>query len=294
MQTTSTMEKLFLEMGFYLTDLEINTPIDVSNKQYEVQTSDKEGNIVWAKITKIVRKPPTKAYIIYINNCETLICSSNHRISVVLDIKNQTKPVYIEVSKLLKQKYILANTINGLKEITIKKTNNIINIIDMEIEGTHCYYSSGILSHNTRFGNPESLPGGKGLKFLSSLMIRTRRGKWLTDTASDSGGSIDFDEVPDDKEAKRIGFLLRLRVEKNKIAPPYEECDLKFFFNGTVDWVNSLVHLAITNGLIIEEKQAYFRVPEIEKLIHGRNALEDLLRNNEELKQSIIKQLKGK
>ncbi len=142
------------------------------------------------------------------------------------------------------------------------------------------------------FGNPERLPGGKGLKFHVSLMVRTRRGAWLTDV------DVPEDELPDldtvlesDKEPKRIGFMLRLRTEYNKLAPPQQSASLRFTFDGQVDPIGSLVHLAIQRG-VIEAARSFYTVPTVDKKLHGLGAVEKLLKGDEELKERIIQAVK--
>ena len=134
------------------------------------------------------------------------------------------------------------------------------------------------------FGNPEKQSGGKALQFHSSLTIRVRRGKWLTDVAQETSP---FDDVSE-KDAERIGFLLKLRTEKNKLHRPWLETDLKFYFNGTVDPIGSLIHLAIQRGIIEVAGRGWFVLPDSEEKIHGLPAVEKTLKEDEELKQKII------
>lgn len=69
------------------------------------------------------------------------------------------------------------------------------------------------------WGNPERMPGGKAIKFHASLIIRVRRGKWLTDVAQKLKEE-EFTSLEEGKDAKRIGFMLRLRTEKSKVSRP--------------------------------------------------------------------------
>jgi recombination protein RecA len=145
------------------------------------------------------------------------------------------------------------------------------------------------------FGNPESMPGGKGLKFYASLIMRVRRGKWLN-TATE--GREEFDEdgfatLEDDKEARRIGFMLRLRTEKNKCAPPWQDCDLKFFFDGAIDPMGSLIHLAVQSG-VIEVTGSYYKLPGLDKKLQGLGAVEKAIRADEELKDRLVTDIRGR
>ena len=144
------------------------------------------------------------------------------------------------------------------------------------------------------YGNPESMPGGKGLKFHASIIVRVRKGAWLHDR---SEGEDDVDEdgfttLESDKDARRIGFMLKLRTEKNKCAPPWQDCSLKFFFNGVIDPLGSLIHLAQQRG-IIEVTGSWFKIPGVEKKLHGLPAVEEAIRENDELKDLLISGIKG-
>ena len=142
------------------------------------------------------------------------------------------------------------------------------------------------------FGNPEKLPGGKALKFHVSLIVRVRRGQWLTEADVAEDEMPDLDTVLEsDKEPKRIGFMLRLRTEKNKLAPPEQSTSIKFYFNGRVDPMGSLVHLAIQRG-VIEGTRGYYEVPGVDGKVHGFSAVEALLRDDSERREEIIQLVK--
>lgn len=141
-----------------------------------------------------------------------------------------------------------------------------------------------------RYGNPESMPGGKGLRHWSSLTVRVRRGKFIT-AASDGLGEAAFDDVSTKKDAPKIGFWLRIRTEKNKLAVGYQETDVKFFFDGTVDPVGSLIHLAIQRGVIVAVAGGYYEVPGVKKKLHGLGAVEELLKANAGLKDKIVAEI---
>lgn len=154
------------------------------------------------------------------------------------------------------------------------------------------YFANGYGAHNT-FGNPEKMPGGKGLRHAATIMVHTRRGQWLTEKET---GLVDFDVVVADekKEPKRVGARLKLRTTKNKLAPPYQSCEVDFKFNGEVDTVGSLVHLALQRGVItVSTSRGFYEVPGHDKKLHGLPAIKELLRSDEQLKQSIVDALKG-
>ena len=142
-----------------------------------------------------------------------------------------------------------------------------------------------------RYGNPESMPGGKGLRHWSSLTVRVRRGKFITTAGGDGLGEAAFDDVSAKKDALKIGFWLRIRTEKNKMTVGYQETDVKFFFDGTVDPVGSLIHLAIQRGVIEAMAGGFYQVPGVKKKLHGLGAVEELLKANSGLKDRIVAEI---
>jgi recombination protein RecA len=137
---------------------------------------------------------------------------------------------------------------------------------------------------NVKFGNPESYPGGRALRHYSTVILRTRQGKWLTD----KGTGVAASEVDDGADAKRIGFQLRLRADKNKQAAPWQETEVRFMFSGEVDALGGLVTMAIERG-VIEARSGYYSAELLPKQVHGREALEDLLRRDAALHAELLR-----
>jgi len=143
------------------------------------------------------------------------------------------------------------------------------------------------------YGNPESQPGGKGLRFHTSLRVRVRRGAKLTTATEDGKRDADGFLETDDKDARLLGFIMRLRAEKNKCAPiDWEGCDIKFFFDGTVDSTGSLITLAQQRG-IIEVTGSWFKLLGVEKKLHGLPAVEEAIREDEDLKARLVAEIQG-
>jgi recombination protein RecA len=147
------------------------------------------------------------------------------------------------------------------------------------------------VSMGVTFGNPESIPGGLALKHYVTMTIRVRRGRWLTAVAGVENDLTAFGEVAEqpEKDAKKVGFMLRLRTDKNKMASPWQEAELRFKFTGAIDPLGSIVSLAIERGIIVGGAAGYYRITGYEHSVHGREALEKLLRGDVELRASIIK-----
>lgn len=134
------------------------------------------------------------------------------------------------------------------------------------------------------YGNPETLPGGYALRHASSAVIRARRGKWLTDAhALDS----------DDADAARIGYELRVRVERSKITAPFQEIKVKVYFTGEVDPISSLVHLAIQRGVIEHSGGAWYMVTGVDKKLNGLAQVEAQLKDDDDLLEKVTQQTRN-
>jgi recombination protein RecA len=122
------------------------------------------------------------------------------------------------------------------------------------------------------FGNPETTPGGRALKFYSSVRIDLRR----ISTIKDSSGAI--------------GSRVRARVVKNKIAPPFRDTEFDIMFDGGISYEGDLLDLAL--GCEIAEKSGAWLNYGSMRLGQGReNAKKFLIENKdlcEELKKKVL------
>jgi recombination protein RecA len=122
------------------------------------------------------------------------------------------------------------------------------------------------------FGNPETTPGGRALKFYTSVRIDLRR---IT-TIKDSTGAI--------------GSRVRARVVKNKIAPPFRDAEFDIMFDSGISYEGDLLDLA-TNCNVVEKSGAWLNYGSM-RLGQGReNAKKFLIENKDlckELKNKIL------
>jgi recombination protein RecA len=116
-------------------------------------------------------------------------------------------------------------------------------------------------------GNPETTPGGRALKFYSSVRIDLRR---IT-TLKDATGAI--------------GSRVRARVVKNKIAPPFRETEFDIMFDNGICYEGDLLDLALAVG-IIERGGAWFNYGET-RLGQGRENAKKYLVDHPELTAEI-------
>ncbi len=113
------------------------------------------------------------------------------------------------------------------------------------------------------FGNPETTPGGRALKFYSSVRIDIRR-----------TGAIKDGEA-------NVGNRVRARVVKNKIAPPFREAEFDIMFNEGISVSGDLLDLAVAEE-IIEKSGAWFSYKGT-RLGQGRENSKTFIRDNAEL-----------
>jgi len=118
------------------------------------------------------------------------------------------------------------------------------------------------------FGNPETTPGGKALKFYSSVRIDIRRIGALKQT----DGTV-------------TGNRTRIKVVKNKVAPPFTEAEFDIMYNEGISAVGSLLDLALEYG--VAEKRGSWISYDGNQLAQGRDAAKEALRNDENLYQEI-------
>jgi len=117
------------------------------------------------------------------------------------------------------------------------------------------------------FGNPEVTPGGRALKFYSSVRIDLRRG----------------DSIKQGTEM--VGTRVRARVVKNKVAPPFRSAEFDIMFNHGISREGNLVDLGVTTG-VIKKAGAFFTYDDT-KLGQGRENAKDYLRQYPELASQL-------
>jgi recombination protein RecA len=117
------------------------------------------------------------------------------------------------------------------------------------------------------FGNPETTPGGRALKFYSSVRIDVRRTQTI-------------------KEAEvSVGARTRARVVKNKIAPPFRDAEFDIMFDRGISYEGDLLDLAVL-GNIVEKSGAWFNY-KTTRLGQGRENAKQFLFENKDLGEEI-------
>ena len=126
------------------------------------------------------------------------------------------------------------------------------------------------------FGNPETTTGGNALKFYASVRLDIRK----------IGQIKDGDTI--------LGNQVRVKIVKNKVAPPFKKAEFDLMFNEGISKVGELVDMGVETGVLT--KSGSFYSYDGNKLAQGRDAVKNVLRDNpdlaEEIEAKIMEQIK--
>lgn len=133
------------------------------------------------------------------------------------------------------------------------------------------------------FGNPETTTGGNALKFYASVRIDIRR------------GTGDSSKIKD-KDGEQIGNRTKVKVVKNKVAPPFRQTEFDVMFGEGVSRVGEVLDLGVEYG-IVKKSGSWFNYGDT-KLGQGRDSVKELLKDNpelmDEISQKIMEHIKEK
>jgi len=134
---------------------------------------------------------------------------------------------------------------------------------------TACVFTNQIREKvGVMFGNPETTPGGKALKFYASVRIDIRRREILKDSAGST-----------------VGSHVRAKVVKNKLAPPFAEAEFDIYFNQGISRAGSVLEAGVAAG-VVEKRGSWLQFAG-EMLGQGREAAARALQENPELMDKI-------
>ena len=122
------------------------------------------------------------------------------------------------------------------------------------------------------FGNPETTPGGRALKFYSTIRLDIRRNEQL--------------KIAD----KVIGNKTTIKVVKNKVAPPFKTAVVDIMYGEGVSREGEIIDLGVEAG-VVEKTGAWYSYNG-EKLGQGKENVKLLLKDNKELKDEIEKKVR--
>tara|TARA_B100001250_G_scaffold165625_1_gene142565 strand:+ start:2103 stop:3104 length:1002 start_codon:yes stop_codon:yes gene_type:complete len=123
------------------------------------------------------------------------------------------------------------------------------------------------------FGNPETTPGGRALKFYSSIRMDIRRVTTLKD-----GGEM-------------VGSRTRVKIIKNKVAPPFKQTEFDIMYGLGISYEGDILDLAVA-GNIIEKTGAWFSYDNV-KIGQGRENSKNYLKENNDVLKSVVEKVKA-
>ena len=122
------------------------------------------------------------------------------------------------------------------------------------------------------FGNPETTTGGNALKFYSSVRLDIRR----------------IESIKDGQEV--MGSRVRVKVVKNKMAPPFKQAEFDVMFSEGISKVGELVDLGVSRR-IVEKAGAWYSYKD-ERLGQGREAVKNFLKQNPDIATTIDNEIR--
>jgi recombination protein RecA len=125
------------------------------------------------------------------------------------------------------------------------------------------------------FGNPETTPGGKALKFYASVRLDIRKIGFLKDTTG-----------------KIFGNRTKVKVVKNKMAPPFMEAEFDILYAEGISWAGSVVDAAIQSNVL--EKRGSWLSLNGEHLGQGRDSVVELVKTKPEIEKKLVDLIREK
>src|SRR5438045_4265841 len=138
--------------------------------------------------------------------------------------------------------------------------------------GTICIFTNQLREKiGVMFGSPETTPGGRALKFYSSVRLDIRR----------------IETLKEGVEA--IGNRVRVKVVKNKVAPPFKQAEFDLIYGTGISWEGSVVDTALERK-VVTKSGSYFSFGD-ERLGQGRHNATAFLREHPDVTQQILRQI---
>jgi len=122
------------------------------------------------------------------------------------------------------------------------------------------------------FGNPETTSGGNALKFYASVRMEIRKAEAIK------------------QGTETVGNRVRVKVIKNKVAPPFRQAEFDIMFNEGISKEGNLIDVGLTMGIL--RKSGAFIYNDDERLGQGRENAKDYLRSNPDVAQDIEDRIK--
>jgi recombination protein RecA len=155
----------------------------------------------------------------------------------------------------------------GLQARLMSQALRKITAIANKTGGTVIFINQLRMKIGVMFGNPETTTGGNALKFYASIRMDIRSKEKIT------------------RDDSIVGHVARVKVVKNKVAPPFKEAEFEIIHGEGIDKVSSLLDSALRYNLI-EKAGAWFK-RNGENLGQGREGVKELLKTDKKLLQEV-------
>ena len=155
-------------------------------------------------------------------------------------------------------------------DIHVKSETQGMHKFDIEVEGNHNYFVDDVMVHNS----PETTTGGRALKFYSSVRLDVRRIETLKDGTD------------------AVGNRTRVRVVKNKTAPPFKQAEFDILYGVGISREGSLIDLGVEHGIV--RKSGAWYTYDGTQLGQGKENARKFLRENADMAIEVEKRIKEK
>jgi recombination protein RecA len=156
-----------------------------------------------------------------------------------------------------------------ITKIGVRPPSRSTHRFDIEVAGTHNYFADGVMVHNS----PETTPGGRALKFYSSVRLDIRR----------------IESIKDGVEV--IGNRTRVKVVKNKCAPPFKQSEFDIMYGKGISREGSLLDVGVDIGLV--KKSGAWYTYDGEQLGQGRENAKVFLAEHPEVMVEISERIRS-
>jgi recombination protein RecA len=187
--------------------------------------------------------------------------SMQHKLLPKYQGRFQVEPAQVEPTRVLVPMPI--------ERIEVRPSGRSSHRFDIEVEGNHNYFVDGVMVHNS----PETTPGGRALKFYSSVRLDIRRIESLKD-----GVEI-------------VGNRTRVKVVKNKVAPPFKQAEFDIMYGHGISREGAVLDLGVDLGLV--KKSGAWYTYEGEQLGQGRENAKTFLSENTEIMVEISEKVRA-
>ncbi len=155
-----------------------------------------------------------------------------------------------------------------IKHIEVIRPDRRNHRYDLEVEGSHNYFAGNVMVHNS----PETTPGGRALKFYSSVRLDIRR----------------IESIKDGVEV--VGNRTRVKVVKNKVASPFRQAEFDIMYGKGVSREGGVLDIGVDNDIV--KKSGAWYTYEGEQLGQGRENAKQFLQDNPEIMIEISERIR--